>query len=119
MALGNLEVLTPPALAASVAPTLPTPPALPAPRQLPPPRSSNAMIPAVPSSKPKSKSKPIAPRETAPEPEPAASPPLVATTSRAPSIAPRNRRTVVWLILLMLALGTGAMAAAYYWPADF
>jgi len=50
---------------------------------------------------------------------PAASPPLVATTSRAPSIAPRNRRTVVWLILLMLALGIGAMAAAYYWPADF
>jgi len=23
---------------------------------------------------------------------------------------------VVWLILLMLALGAGAMAAAYYWP---
>ena len=206
MAPGNFDLLMPPALAASVAPTLPEPPALatppplpapppppPVPRArardsvpppapppraslppdaaappsppsppsllpLPPPRPSAAMLPAVPPSrdievivvppggmfdapapepaepensdskaknkprskpkaKPKPASKPVPPQKT--DPEPAASPPPVATIHRAPSIAPRNRRTVVWLILLMLALGTGAMAAAYYWPADF
>ena len=32
------------------------------------------------------------------------------------SPTPRARRRVVWLILLMVALGSGAMAAAYFWP---
>jgi serine/threonine protein kinase len=97
------------------------------PLPLPPPRPSNAVIRTVPSSREIEVivvppggmfDTPAAPRNAEPAPEPAASP-AVATSSRAPSIAPRNRHTVVWLILLMLALGTGAMAAAYYWPADF
>jgi hypothetical protein len=35
-----------------------------------------------------------------------------------PEAAPRKRSHVLWLILLMVVLGAGAMAAAYYWPAD-
>ena len=27
-----------------------------------------------------------------------------------------RRRSLVWLILLMIALGAGAMTAAYFWP---
>jgi hypothetical protein len=41
-----------------------------------------------------------------------------APTPDAPDAPPRQRRTMLWLILLMVALGVGAMAAAYYWPAD-
>ncbi|HEU4730435.1 MAG TPA: protein kinase [Kofleriaceae bacterium] len=32
--------------------------------------------------------------------------------------APRRAGSIWWLILLMIALGAGAMAAAYYWPGD-
>jgi serine/threonine protein kinase len=44
-------------------------------------------------------------QKTRPQPRPAA-----------PIAAPRARRSLVWLILLMIALGSGAMAAAYYLP---
>jgi eukaryotic-like serine/threonine-protein kinase len=42
----------------------------------------------------------------------AADPAANADTAR----GPRSRRNLVWLILLMVALGAGAMAAAYYLP---
>ena len=168
----DLELLTPPALAAAVAPTVPAPPALPTPTAIspalatppplpappspppvprarardsvpgpsppsrssrltdaavppspPPPRSSAAMIRAVPPSREievivvPSGGMFDTPAPHEPEPDTSSSP--AGTTRRAPTSAPRNRRTVVWLILLMVALGTGAMAAAYYWPADF
>ncbi|HET7500640.1 MAG TPA: protein kinase [Kofleriaceae bacterium] len=32
--------------------------------------------------------------------------------------APRKASSIWWLILLMIALGVGAMAAAYFWPGD-
>jgi serine/threonine protein kinase len=46
-------------------------------------------------------------------------PPPVAAPRRAESILPRapvRRPSVAWVILAILALGAGAMAAAYYWP---
>jgi serine/threonine protein kinase len=56
------------------------------------------------------------PRQAAsPDPRQAASPKQRAA---APDAQPRKRRTMLWLILLMIALGAGAMAAAYYWPVD-
>lgn len=39
-----------------------------------------------------------------------------ASTTDASALAPRKRRSVAWLILLMIALGGGAMATAYFWP---
>jgi hypothetical protein len=44
-------------------------------------------------------------------------PPVAASSSPSPATrrTPR-RRGILWLILLMLALGAGAMAAAYFWP---
>ncbi|HEX7941006.1 MAG TPA: hypothetical protein VF488_04345, partial [Gemmatimonadaceae bacterium] len=62
------------------------------------------------------KSRPAkATQKTRPQPRPdraTAAPAADADTTR----APRRRRNLVWLILLMVVLGAGAMAAAYYLP---
>lgn len=42
--------------------------------------------------------------------------PLGSQRSPPPGVEPRSGHSVLWLTLLMLALGAGAMAAAYYWP---
>jgi hypothetical protein len=31
-------------------------------------------------------------------------------------VAPRQRGTALWLLLLIIALGAAAMATAYFWP---
>jgi len=72
-----------------------------------------------PEPKPKTKPEPKAKANPEPEPKPkttSASPPPKATEDPVPDAQPGKRHTVLWLILLMIALGTGAMAAAYYWP---
>jgi serine/threonine-protein kinase len=54
-------------------------------------------------------------QKTRPQPRPAAT--RAAPRARVPTTrAPRSRRSVVWLILLMIVLGACAMAAAYYLP---
>ena len=35
-----------------------------------------------------------------------------------PVVQPPRRRSMLWLILLMVALGVAAMATAYFWPTD-
>jgi hypothetical protein len=56
-------------------------------------------------------------QRTRPEPGPRAArvPSLPCSDRQARPIASRGRNAV-WLILLMLALGSGAMVAAYFWP---
>jgi hypothetical protein len=72
--------------------------------------------PAEPTAKRAGKSRPAkATQKTRPQPRSdraAADPAADADTAR----APRSRRNLVWLILLMVVLGAGAMAAAYYLP---
>jgi hypothetical protein len=83
---------------------LPVEPALPAPtepaentaRRAGKPRPAKATQKTRPQTKPDRITAPAADVDTAP--------------------APRTRRNLVWLILLMMALGAGAMAAAYYLP---
>ena len=66
---------------------------------------------ATPESKPTTKIK----REATPD----ARSPRKATSQRGSyPIAPRKRRTVLWLVLLMLALGAGATVAAYFFSAE-
>jgi hypothetical protein len=88
----------------------PAPPAPPAPAE-----------PAELTAKQAGKSRPAkATQKTRPQPRPdraaadpaAADPAANADTAR----GPRSRRNLVWLILLMVALGACAMAAAYYLP---
>jgi serine/threonine-protein kinase len=85
-------------------PELDAPPTLPAPAE-----------PAEPTAKRAGKSRPAkATQKTRPQPRPDRAAPATADADTARS--PRNPRNLVWLILLMLALGAGAMAAAYYLP---
>jgi hypothetical protein len=58
------------------------------------------------------------PQKENPEPASDASLPPKSRGDQAPSALPRKRRTVIGLVLLMIALGVGAMTAAYYWPED-
>jgi eukaryotic-like serine/threonine-protein kinase len=67
-------------------------------------------------SRSKAKAEPNASRKARPGGGSTASSPR--KPSADPSALPRKRPTVLWLILLMIALGAGAMAAAYYWPAE-
>jgi hypothetical protein len=66
-------------------------------------------------------------QRTRPDPRsPAALVPSIRAEPEEPGTVPSSERVarpiahrgrgVVWLILLMLALGSGAMAAAYFWP---
>jgi serine/threonine protein kinase len=66
---------------------------------------------------------PVAQAAFPPRPAPPSQPaPLPAPIAQAAAVTPRaepaRRRSVLWLILLMVALGVAAMAAAYFWPAD-
>jgi hypothetical protein len=81
---------------------VPVPPAV---SEFPGPPTEPAPTLAKPAGKPRP-SRPT--QKTRPEPRPGA-------RIHAPR-APRRRRSLVWLILLMIALGSGAMAAAYYLP---
>ncbi|HEX3479880.1 MAG TPA: serine/threonine-protein kinase [Kofleriaceae bacterium] len=88
--------------------------ALPPEPAAPPPRP--APEPAEPTAKPPGKSRPAkATQKTRPQPRSdraTANAAADAETAR----GPRSRRNLMWLILLMAALGAGAMAAAYYLP---
>lgn len=54
---------------------------------------------------------------TRPDPAPRATPgPSPPRSDRHVRPAAPRGRSVAWLVLLMLALGSGAMAAAYFWP---
>jgi hypothetical protein len=47
-----------------------------------------------------------------------AQPAIKAKLPPAPAGPIHKRRTLLWLILLMVALGVAAMAIAYYWPSS-
>jgi hypothetical protein len=110
-----------------------------------PTRSADAVVPAIPPSreievivvspggmfdapslevgepaKPdaKAKAQPHVSQKDVPAPTVATKRPSDPRPDRAPSAVPHKSRTGIWLLLLMLALGIGAMAAAYFWPAD-
>jgi hypothetical protein len=67
--------------------------------------------------RPATQAKPAVKAEADPDARSARKRRAAPSTSSYPT-APGQRRTVLWLILLMIALGAGATAAAYYWPAD-
>jgi serine/threonine protein kinase len=110
---------------------LPVPPAVGSPRELKPlavlrrPTSSRELVvppaasefPGPPTdpttrARPPGKSRPAkATQKTRPQPDPARPTPSVVAPR-----APRRRGNAVWLILLMIALGAAATAAAYYLP---
>ena len=83
--------------------------------------SGPAESPPAPPKKQKIKSRGKATAKTRPQPTPAPAPaPAPAPPEPAAEVdtgaTPRRRRNVVWLILLMVALGAAATAAAYFWP---
>jgi hypothetical protein len=84
---------------------------MPSSRELGVPRAPTLPAPAEPAARPAGKTRPA--RSTQ-KTHPQARPARAAAARTGP--APRRRRHVVWLILLMFALGAGAMAAAYYLP---
>jgi hypothetical protein len=74
-----------------------------------------AADPDLPSTTSRSRreSRPRSTQKTYPQTRPARADPAVSESGTVP--APRRRR-LLWLILFMLVLGAGAMAAAYFWP---
>jgi serine/threonine-protein kinase len=122
----ELEVLAAPALPqplreGGTLSGMPPPPPVPSSRELvvlPAERAAPAAVPPGPAPVPpkqKVKSRNKSTQKTRPEPRPADA--VVRAPARDIGTGPiRGRRRLIWLILLMLALGGGAMAVAYYWP---
>jgi hypothetical protein len=122
----ELEVLAAPALPqplreGGTLSGMPPPPPVPSSRELvvlPAEPAAPAAVPPGPVPVPpkqKVKSRNKSTQKTRPEPRPADA--VVCAPARDIGTGPiRGRRRLIWLILLMLALGGGAMAVAYYWP---